>query len=254
MYCTVSSFVSLPRVRRTARAWIDRTNSKRLCDFWAETPPLAMSGVRPRTWPERTRPFSGAELAIQVHGRADQCEVRERLREVAEQLAGCADLLAVEPDVVGVGEHLLEGQTRLVHAARPRESLDVPESADREGPVAAGQAVGRDLRVVAVDQAVRDQFAGDRVQGREPARVGRRYELREWHQKHRRVEHGGLVVLDERLALLVPPALHHLAVDLVPSYRPVRHVRRQPALPRDPDRALECDPRHQLRVGELLAP
>ena len=31
---------------------------------------------------------SGAELAVEIHGGADQRQVRERLREVAEQLAG----------------------------------------------------------------------------------------------------------------------------------------------------------------------
>lgn len=48
---------------------------------------------------------------------ADQREVRQGLREVAQQLARCADLLGVQAEVVGVGEHLLKGQARLVETA-----------------------------------------------------------------------------------------------------------------------------------------
>src|SRR6266550_3286969 len=107
MYCTISSFV------------------------------VASEGT---TNGERVDRQLRAELAIEVHGRADQREVGERLREVAEQLAGRADLLAVETDVVGVGEHLLEGEPRLLHTPGARQRLDVPEGADREGPVAAGQS------------------------------------------------------------------------------------------------------------------
>src|SRR5437763_10320985 len=117
-----------------------------------------------RSWRSRSR--SGrriepalAELAVEVHGRADQREMRERLREVPERLAGWADLLGVEPEVIRVGEHLLEGQPGLVDAAGAGQRLDVPERTDREGALIALQAVGRRLGVVAVDEAVGDQLA-----------------------------------------------------------------------------------------------
>src|SRR5688572_26432234 len=57
-----------------------------------------------------------AELAIQVVGRADQREMSEGLRKVAELLAGGPDLLRVQPDVVRVGEHLFEGKATLIQA------------------------------------------------------------------------------------------------------------------------------------------
>src|SRR5262245_4831835 len=79
-----------------------------------------------------------SELAVEVVGGADQCEVREGLREVAELFACRADLLGVEPDVVRVAEHLLEGQPRLVEPPRARECLDPPERAHREGRLSAG--------------------------------------------------------------------------------------------------------------------
>jgi hypothetical protein len=46
-------------------------------------------------------------------------------------LPGAADLLGIQACVVGVGEHLLERQPRLVEAPGPGERLDVPERARR---------------------------------------------------------------------------------------------------------------------------
>src|SRR5262245_48173125 len=50
----------------------------------------------------------GREPAVQIEGSADQRKVRERLGEVAEVLRLGAQLLAVQPEMVGVAEHLLE--------------------------------------------------------------------------------------------------------------------------------------------------
>jgi hypothetical protein len=43
------------------------------------------------------------ELVVEGDGGVDQRQVGERLREVAQLLAGLADLLGVQPQVVGVG-------------------------------------------------------------------------------------------------------------------------------------------------------
>src|SRR3712207_706979 len=48
------------------------------------------------------------ELEVQVEGCVDECQVAERLREVAQLLAGEPDLLGVETEVVGVRAHLLK--------------------------------------------------------------------------------------------------------------------------------------------------
>ena len=45
-------------------------------------------------------PRASSQRAIQVEGGADERQVGERLREVAERLAGLADLLGVEAEVV----------------------------------------------------------------------------------------------------------------------------------------------------------
>jgi hypothetical protein len=41
------------------------------------------------------------------------------------------DLLGIEPEVVGVGEHHLEGQLGFVEASGAGEAFDVPERAHR---------------------------------------------------------------------------------------------------------------------------
>ncbi len=48
------------------------------------------------------------ELIVQVDGNADEGHVAEGLGKVPELLAGEPDFLGVQAEVVGVGEHLLE--------------------------------------------------------------------------------------------------------------------------------------------------
>jgi hypothetical protein len=61
--------------------------------------------------------LSLTQLTIEIERRRYQREVSERLRKVAEQLAGRPDLLREEPNVVAVREHLLEDQPGLAHTA-----------------------------------------------------------------------------------------------------------------------------------------
>src|ERR1700733_1084295 len=78
-------------------------------------------------------PSSAAvQRAIQVYRRADQGQVGEGLREVPQRLTRGTNLLGVEPQVVGVGEHLLEDGPGLLDPSRPGERLDVPERAEVE--------------------------------------------------------------------------------------------------------------------------
>ena len=214
---------------------------------------------QPRARPRRRRASAGplgaaflAERAVEVVGRRDQPEVRERLREVAERLAARADLLRVEPEVVGVAEHLLEHEARLVQLARAREALDVPEAAERERPLAAGQAVvGGLLGVVAEHEAVAHELVADRVQRREHARVARRDHQDEREDQHARVEHVAVGVLVEGLARLRPAVRHDPLVGGVAGIAPGARVGRQSALGLDADRAVERDPGHDPRVGEV---
>ena len=52
----------------------------------------------------------GAESAVEVERRADQCKVRESLREIAQSLSAVSGLLGVKAQVIRISEHLLEEQ------------------------------------------------------------------------------------------------------------------------------------------------
>ena len=56
----------------------------------------------------------GRESAVEIEGGADERQVRERLGEVAEVLRLGTELLAVQAQVTGVAEHLLEEEPRLL--------------------------------------------------------------------------------------------------------------------------------------------
>src|SRR5262252_10019241 len=113
----------------------------------------------------------GVKGAVEVKRGADQRQVGQCLGEVPLLLAGAADLLGVQAEMVAVGEHLLERQPRLVQAPGTGERLHVPKRARREGAFFAAQPVGAGPRVVPVDQGIRDQGGGERVEGGQPLGV-----------------------------------------------------------------------------------
>ena len=53
---------------------------------------------------------------IQVEGGTDQSQMGERLREIAKRFTAGAGLLRVEPEMIGIAEHLLEEQPSVVQA------------------------------------------------------------------------------------------------------------------------------------------
>ncbi len=88
----------------------------------------------------------------------------ERLWEVSQGLAGRSDLLGIQADVVGVGEHLLEHQPSLGHPARAGERFDVPERAQVERAFVSVQTVAAVGGVTAY-QTVADEVLTDAVEG-----------------------------------------------------------------------------------------
>ena len=126
----------------------------------------------------------GGEPSIEIEGGADQRQVRERLREVAEVLCLGAELFAVQPEVIGVAEHLLEDEARLVQVTHARQALDIPEGAHRERPFLSREPVGESAReTITIHERVAHQLPLDRAQRRDPPRVGRRHEADERHQE-----------------------------------------------------------------------
>src|SRR4029453_10196982 len=88
----------------------------------------------------RLSPFSVGvagrrEPPVEIVGGADQRQMREGLRKVAEVLRPQSQLLTVKPQVIRIAKHLLEEETRLVKIAHAGYALDVPEGAYRERPL-----------------------------------------------------------------------------------------------------------------------
>src|SRR5947207_14758192 len=99
--------------------------------------------VRSPEAPKRTMrsiiEFRSSELAIKGEGGADQREVRKGLRKVAQLLAGRADLLGIETDMICVGEHLLEREPCVIEPSGARERLDPPERTHGEGSLLSAE-------------------------------------------------------------------------------------------------------------------
>ena len=73
-----------------------------------------MPGRRPVSATEIRLPRS--QSSVEVERRADEGQVGERLREVAQSFAAVAGLFGVEAEVVGVAEHLLEQKASVFEA------------------------------------------------------------------------------------------------------------------------------------------
>src|SRR5205807_1184066 len=86
-----------------------------------------------------------AKRPVKDYRGANQRQVAEGLRKVAQRLARRPDLLGVQAQVVGVGEHLLEDVASLVEPTGTGQGIHIPERADGEGPLRARRpsAAGR---------------------------------------------------------------------------------------------------------------
>src|SRR5262245_51720591 len=114
------------------------------------------------------------QASIEIVGGADQRQVSKGLREVSEMLRPRAELLAVQPEMVGIAEHLLEEEPRLLKIPHAGEALDVPERTHGESALLAGEAVRETLpETIAIDERVAHQLSFDAGERRQPAGVGR---------------------------------------------------------------------------------
>src|SRR5829696_962093 len=97
----------------------------------------AMSATRVRA--EHRRASRVVQALVKADGGVDQGEMGEGLREVADLLTDGVDLLGVEAEVVGVGQHLREGQPCVVEPPGTSQGVDVQEGAERERPFRPGK-------------------------------------------------------------------------------------------------------------------
>lgn len=86
--------------------------------------------------------FRSVENAVEIGGGADERQMRECLGEIAQVFAARAQLFRVQPEMVGVADHLVELQTSFVHLPGPGQALDQPKGAGRKAAFAAIDAIG----------------------------------------------------------------------------------------------------------------
>src|SRR5262249_15943557 len=94
-------------------------------------------------FPINGKSSAGPQRAIQVERSADECKVRESLREVSQGLAAMTGLFRIEAKMVGKAKPPFENQSRFLEprpvvATGSGQRLDQPKRADVEGAFLSG--------------------------------------------------------------------------------------------------------------------
>src|SRR5215210_1052739 len=103
--------------------------------------------------------------------------------EVAQCFPRVAYLFGIQPEVVGVGEHLLQSESGLIEASSPGEALHQPERADTESTLIVRRTVICGLSLVALYEHVVGQLLLHAVEGGEPAWICGTDELDHGHEQ-----------------------------------------------------------------------
>ena len=110
--------------------------------------------------------------ALQVHGCTDQREVRERLREVPQQLPGAhVHLLGEQPEWRAEVEEPLEAALRLLEVAAVGERVHQPERGQEERTLITPEAVLALVHQVALDEHTLAEVLRDGAHRRKNARI-----------------------------------------------------------------------------------
>jgi len=106
-------------------------------------------------------------------GRVHEAYVTECLREVSQQFVRLrVYLLGKQPDIIHIGNRLLEGRSGSLNLSGQRECVSQPERAEQEGSLLSDESIGG---AVTVDQAVSiGQSICYRINGRSHTWVGTR--------------------------------------------------------------------------------
>src|SRR6188474_2631807 len=108
----------------------------------------------------------GGQPAVEIESGADERQVCEGLRKVAQVLRLRPELLAIESEMIGVAEHLLEEEAGLLQITHARQALDIPERAHRERALGAREAVGEAVaQSIPVHERIAHQLTLDAPQG-----------------------------------------------------------------------------------------
>src|SRR5262249_4714153 len=142
---------------------------------WLEPP--STPGLKPRLqakarstasllllgWTNRPAGFR-IQIPVEIVRRADQRQMRQRLRKISERRAAPADLFRKQSQVVRVSEHLLKQEASLLKPLRiplagARQRFHQPERAHAECALGALQTVRRLRNIITINHAVRYQTA-----------------------------------------------------------------------------------------------
>src|SRR5881227_2729170 len=83
------------------------------------------------------------EFAVHVISCADQTQMGEGLREIAQLLAIQTQFFREESQMIGITERLFEIEPRQLHVSGPRQAFDIPERAHRKSSFPARKTRGR---------------------------------------------------------------------------------------------------------------
>src|ERR1700730_2130183 len=114
---------------------------------------LCSRGLRPLALAQPLHAELAPASALQVHRRTHQREVRERLREVPQQLPGThVDLLGEQPEWRAEVEQPLEAPLRLLQVSGVGERVHQPERGHEECTLITSEPVLALVQEVALDE------------------------------------------------------------------------------------------------------
>src|SRR5712691_13273127 len=182
----------------------------------------------------------------------DDRGVRKGLREIAEEPPRLRVVsFRHEAEIVPAREQALEPGNRVVAPPDQGKAVGQPETAGQEHPLVRRQPIRLWPGRIAADEAVAHQLALDRRDRATDPRIVGRQEPQLWDQQERGIEIARAVILDEGVALAVIGPVEDLLGDLAPHLVPMLARPVEPELLDRFDAAVESDPGHDFREGEL---
>src|SRR5580698_9770082 len=184
--------------------------------------------------------------------RIDEREMRERLGKVAELAAAVRVVfLGQQPHVVAQRQQALEQSESLVMPSQQHVIVDEPEAAREKRALAGRQAVDRRSRIVAHHKSVAQKPAFNRSDRALDARIVRRQEADDGNEQQARVQRRVAERLDEGVFAHIIPVRADLCMDRSAGLAPALERSLEPEFLDRAHRAIECNPRHHLRMREM---
>src|SRR5215470_16851268 len=181
----------------------------------------------------------GADI-MQVQGGSDESQMRERLREIADQPPRMGIVFFREQaDVVAERQQAFEQCGCFGVAVLQRVIVGQPEAAGKKYALSRRETVDASLGAIAEHEAVDDELLLDGGKGAAHSRIIRRQEPHDRHQQQARVELTAAEALREGVAAAVESLLANGRVHVVAQLPPTLERRWQVVSFRIAHRAIE---------------